>query len=509
MFTNAALTVAVGDSVRVVGRVTEFRPGGTGGTNNLTITELITPTFTILSSGNTVPAPTIVGLGGRMPPTNVIDDDTSGDIEVGPTVFDPANDGIDFYESLEGMIVQVNNAHVVGPTKDFGEFVFLPDNGSWATGPRTPRGGILYRYEDGNPERLTVDDEILRDLIVPRPSKAMVDVNVGDRITSPIVGPLDYSFANFKIQATSMPTAAPSDLRPETTFPRFFALAVATFNVENLDPGDGATIGRLAGQIVNNLLSPDLIGIEEVQDNNGEVNNGVVDASQSWNLLITAIRAAGGPTYQYRQIDPVDNQDGGAPGGNIRVGFLFRTDRGLSFVDRPGGTSTSADRRGRRPVGAAADVQPGPDRPLERGLDRDAQVPRGRVHVGGQEAVRGRQPLQLEGRGSAALRPVPAARAAERGSPAPAGAGRERLRRPAVRGRSEGERDRARRHQRLRVLDDGRHPRRRRHDDADEEAARVASATRTSSRATRRCSTRSWSRTTCSIRTTRSTTSCT
>jgi uncharacterized protein len=37
----------------------------------------------------------------------------------------------------------------------------------------------------------------------------------------------------------------------------------------------------------------------------------------------------------------VAHQDGGAPGGNIRVGFLFRTDRGLEFVDRPGGTSTN------------------------------------------------------------------------------------------------------------------------------------------------------------------------
>ena len=57
--------------------------------------------------------------------------------------------------------------------------------------------------------------------------------------------------------------------------------------------------------------------------------------------LIAAIQAAGGPTYQYRQIDPVDDQDGGEPGGNIRVGFLFRTDRGLAFVDRPGGDSTT------------------------------------------------------------------------------------------------------------------------------------------------------------------------
>jgi hypothetical protein len=31
----------------------------------------------------------------------------------------------------------------------------------------------------------------------------------------------------------------------------------------------------------------------------------------------------------------VNDQDGGEPGGNIRVAFLFRTDRGLAFVDRP------------------------------------------------------------------------------------------------------------------------------------------------------------------------------
>ena len=182
------------------------------------------------------------------------------------------------------------------------------------------------------------------------------------RITSPIVGPLDYTFANFKIQATSMPVAASSNLQPEITFPRLQSLAVATFNVENLDPSDGPTIGRLANQIVHEPPLADLLGIEEVQDNNGETNNGVVDASLSWQLPINAIRAAGGPTYQYRQIDPVDNQDGGAPGGNIRVGFLFRSDRGLSFVDRPGGTSTNATAAlpARR---VRAHLQPRPHRP--------------------------------------------------------------------------------------------------------------------------------------------------
>ena len=72
------------------------------------------------------------------------------------------------------------------------------------------------------------------------------------------------------------------------------------------------------------------------------MNSGTTDATATWNLLIDAIQAAGGPMYQFRQIDPVNNADGGEPGGNIRVGFLFRTDRGLSFVDRPGGDSTTA-----------------------------------------------------------------------------------------------------------------------------------------------------------------------
>jgi predicted extracellular nuclease len=93
---------------------------------------------------------------------------------------------------------------------------------------------------------------------------------------------------------------------------------------------------------VNHLRSPDLIAIEEIQDANGPTNNGVTDATATWNALIAAISAAGGPAYQFRQINPLNNQDGGEPGGNIRVGFLFRTDRGLEFIDRPGGTPTSA-----------------------------------------------------------------------------------------------------------------------------------------------------------------------
>ncbi|MFF7453082.1 endonuclease/exonuclease/phosphatase family protein [Kitasatospora sp. NPDC008115] len=39
----------------------------------------------------------------------------------------------------------------------------------------------------------------------------------------------------------------------------------------------------------------------------------------------------------------MNDQDGGQPGGNIRQVFLYRTDRGLTFTDRPGAGSTTAN----------------------------------------------------------------------------------------------------------------------------------------------------------------------
>jgi predicted extracellular nuclease len=76
-------------------------------------------------------------------------------------------------------------------------------------------------------------------------------------------------------------------------------------------------------------------------------------------MLVAAISAAGGPAYQYRQIDPVDDADGGEPGGNIRVGFLFRTDRDVEFIDRPGGTSTSSTAAVAHPSGPRLTFSPG------------------------------------------------------------------------------------------------------------------------------------------------------
>ncbi len=341
VFTSSAPTVAIGDAVLVTGTVTEFRSGGSSGTTNLTTTELANPGLSVqvVSSQNPTPTPVIIGAGGRMPPTLVIENDsTSGNVETSD-VFDPAQDGLDFYESLEGMLVQVNNAVAVGPRSDFSsnrEIPVVGDSGVNA-GLRTPRGGIVIRPDDFNPERI-----ILNDLIVGGPTLPVA--NVGDTFPGAITGVIDYSFGNYKLEVTNLPTLVSGNLpREVTTAPASNDVSVATFNVENLDPTDPpAKFATLADLIVNNLKAPDLVAVEEIQDNSGPADNGVVDASQTYAMLITAVQAAGGPQYQYRQIDPVNDQDGGEPGGNIRQGFLFRTDRGLSFVDRAGGTSTSA-----------------------------------------------------------------------------------------------------------------------------------------------------------------------
>jgi len=118
-------------------------------------------------------------------------------------------------------------------------------------------------------------------------------------------------------------------------------LTIGSFNVENLAPTDPASkFSALGAQVADNLHPPDIVALMEIQDNDGARNDGVVDATTTFNLLITAIHAAGGPTYQFRSIDPVDDQDGGQPGGNIRVGFLFNPAR-VSFIDRPGGSPTA------------------------------------------------------------------------------------------------------------------------------------------------------------------------
>jgi predicted extracellular nuclease len=324
VFANRLPTVSRGDAVDVTATVGEFRPSAT----NLSLTQLSAPRVTVTATGRPVPEPVLVGPGGRVPPTPVRTD-APGDVETSP-VFAPAVNALDFYESMEGMQVRLTDAVASGPTSSFGELPVLPGG---AGTPRTARGGVLYSYADSNPERVFLDD-----VLAPVPT-----AKVGDRLPGTVDGVLDYGFGNFKLEVLATPAVEDRPLPRETTRRQWGSqLAVATFNVENLAPTDDqAKYARLATTIVRNLAAPDIVAVEEIQDDTGAADDGTVTAGQTYGKLIAAIGAAGGPRYDFRQLDPVNGADGGQPGGNIRVGFLFRTDRGLRFVDRPGAGATT------------------------------------------------------------------------------------------------------------------------------------------------------------------------
>lgn len=315
----------IGDKVSVSGLVEEYYPGGSA-TGNLSITAIQMDRFDVISQNNPMPKPVIIGKEGRVPPVQVIEDDQL-------TVFEPEKDGLDFFETLESMLVQVNNAIVVGPTNNYKEITVLADNGEGAS-LRTSRGGIIVRETDYNPERILLDDLLM---VLP-------DVNVGDKFETPLIGVLDYSFGNFKILVKQRTSFTSGGLKQESAQPAGEKeISISGFNVQNLDPRDGQKkFDDLAKAIVSSLRAPDILSLEEVQDNNGAIDGAMVDASETYQLLVRAIETAGGPKYSFVDIAPEANQDGGELGGNIRVGFLYRTDRGVIFTPISGGAATKA-----------------------------------------------------------------------------------------------------------------------------------------------------------------------
>ncbi|WP_431841022.1 lamin tail domain-containing protein [Calidifontibacter indicus] len=335
VFTRTAPTVQVGDKVKLAGKVAEFRPGGSGGTTNLTTTELDSPSIEVVASGQPLPAPVVIGVD-RIAPQQTVFDGNPGNVETPGTAFDPTRNALDSDESLEGMRVALRDARAVGPTATaYGETPVVP--GQNVSAINSPRGGVVYgSYNTPNSMRLILNDSLVKGQIRA--------AQTGDTYPGLTVGIIDYAFANYNLYATQSNQLKSGGLTREVTAASGGnEMAVATFNVENLAPSDPATkYVRLAGQIVTNLKAPDILALEEIQDNSGATNDGVTDSTVTSDKLIAAIKAAGGPSYQAKWVNPTNGTDGGQPGGNIRQVFLYRSGGDLSFVDKPGATATTA-----------------------------------------------------------------------------------------------------------------------------------------------------------------------
>jgi predicted extracellular nuclease len=157
--------------------------------------------------------------------------------------------------------------------------------------------------------------------------------------SEPIVGVMDYDFGNFKFLPTDSPQFEDGGLTPEegVSTVEEGQLRVASYNVLNLSAQQPDRMQILAEHIVAQMGSPDIIGLQEIVDNDGVEGQQAVAADQTYQGIIDAILDLGGPQYGFVDIDPIPGAEGGIPLGNIRVGFLYRFDTGLRLFEAPKG----------------------------------------------------------------------------------------------------------------------------------------------------------------------------
>ncbi|MER6106391.1 endonuclease/exonuclease/phosphatase family protein [Streptomyces sp. NPDC001832] len=339
---STAPDVTVGESVLVSGKVDEYYPSST----TQSITEIIAPKTTVLSSGNALPAPVVLD-AASVPDAYV---PSAGGGSIDPLPLDPSAYALDLYESLEGARVRISDTRVTGATTRYHEVwvTVKPDEN------RTVRGGTLYSsYDDQNTGRIKV--------MSLDPARPVPVADVGDELSGATTGVMDYaSFGGYNLQATELGTLTDNHLRREVTRKqKGNELAVATYNVENLDALDEqAKFDTLAEGVADNLSSPDIVSLEEIQDDNGAVNDGTVGSEATLKRFTDAIVAAGGPRYAWRYVAPENGKDGGEPGGNIRNVFLFNPER-VDFVDRAGGDATTAVTAVKTKKGVRLSASPG------------------------------------------------------------------------------------------------------------------------------------------------------
>lgn len=221
-----------GDQVEVDGLVKEWVLDGYREKleTDLAMTEINATEVTKLASGVELPEPIVIGQD-RIAPTQVIDNDQFA-------VFDPAEDGIDFYESLEGMRIGVESPQVIGPQK-YGEVPVIANKVEGKV--YSPQGGILLTEESSNPERMF--------LLIDRDFVA----KAGDHFNGLVTGVVSYSFSNYKIlvdQETLPELVEREMIEDYATFEqKENKLTIANYNIENFSAEtDQSKTARIAVQ---------------------------------------------------------------------------------------------------------------------------------------------------------------------------------------------------------------------------------------------------------------------
>ncbi len=315
--------LAPGDLVKVTATVQEFIPSQDP--VSPPITELVSPAFTVLSSGNPLPAATTV---------TATDTDPNGTIEQ--------------LERFEGMRVSVPALRAVAPTQR----AFLNENNATSASNGTFYGvidGVARPFRepgievpdplpsgspccvprfDANPERLRVDSDALL-------GGGALEVTAG-ALLSNVTGPLDYGFRTYTIlpEPSSPPSLSGNVVATPVPQPAEQEFTVASYNLERFfdtvdDPGVGDPVltptafdnrlGKASLGIRNVLRTPDVLGLVEVEN---------LSTAQTLAARVNADAvAAGDPDPAYVAYLEEGNDIGG-----IDSGFLVKSSR-VTVVD--------------------------------------------------------------------------------------------------------------------------------------------------------------------------------
>jgi len=247
--------------------------------------------------------------------------------------------------SLEYMMVSIPpDQTFIAPSNAHGDYVVALDAENIdQSALRSDHGGVIM--DPANPLRWFPGFRITNYNHAPR-------LNVGAKLLSEVKGPLNFRADSYQI-SVSLPFEVEdayiqmlqSDLKPSAG-----SVTIMTLNCFNLDPhieseslvqnprqdiDDDYGEGRfhtLAHAIVLQANLPDIVALQEIQDNDGAEISDTVDASKTYELLIDTIEEVAGHRYQWVDINPEVGADGGQPGGNIRNGFLYNPKR-ISLVE--------------------------------------------------------------------------------------------------------------------------------------------------------------------------------
>ncbi len=350
VFTDTVPTVARGERIRARGRIESRRPENRPA--DLATTLLVEPDIEILASGQSLPEPVLIGPGGLRVPARLAPEDFEEPLR-------PEHNAIDFWARLLGMRVRLTTNRVVGPTSRFLDTWVIADESHRNLGRH---GTVAVQPDDFNAARILIQTNPLLVPTFPEPA------SVGDHFAA-VTGIVDYRFGNFRIIAEHALQLVPGEREPVQGRLHGDAdhLLIASYNVENLNPviedisrvrsprdvddaiGSGR-VAELARHIAVVMNAPDIIALQEVQDGDGAEDSELVSAGRTLTALVGAIVEAGGPAYEWIDLPPERNADGGQPGGNIRNAYLYNPERVQLRAERTERISGRAFSNSRKPV---------------------------------------------------------------------------------------------------------------------------------------------------------------